>query len=158
MSSNNDMLDVYLYEINTLLEQLENINLESERSNTYSQDQVNEIFRVMHTIKGSSAMMEFDSLATVSHRIEDLFFLIREGTMDVVSAENRPILFEMMFQSVDFFRTELDKIKEGQPLSTNIDGFLENINSLIQRIQGEDATVSTPVSAPSAAAASSAEV
>ena len=33
----------------------------------------------MHTIKGSSAMMEFDSLATVAHRIEDMFFIIRAG-------------------------------------------------------------------------------
>ena len=66
------------YETNTLLEQLETIVLEAEKADTFSQDDVNEIFRIMHTIKGSSAMMEYDSLATVSHRIEDLFFIIRE--------------------------------------------------------------------------------
>ena len=147
MSSNNDMLDIYIYETNALLEQLENINLESERSNNFSQEQVNEIFRIMHTIKGSSAMMEFDSLAAVSHHIEDLFFLIRDGSMDIVPEADRPALFDLMFQSVDFFRTELERITDKQPLSTDIDTFIENINSLIQRIKGE-----TPPESPAAPA------
>jgi len=82
--SNNDILDMYIYETNTLLEQLESIVLDAEKENTFSQDNVNEIFRIMHTIKGSSAMMEFSSLMTVAHRIEDLFFIIRERTMDAV--------------------------------------------------------------------------
>ncbi len=69
MSSGNEILDMYIYETNTLLEQLENIILEAEKADTFSQDNVNEIFRIMHTIKGSSAMMEFDTLATISHRM-----------------------------------------------------------------------------------------
>ena len=83
-SGNDSILDMYLYETNTLLEQLDGILLAAEQADTFSQDSVNEIFRIMHTIKGSSAMMEFDTLARVSHRIEDMFFLIREGTMSVV--------------------------------------------------------------------------
>ena len=116
MGSGNDILDTYIYETNTLLEQLESIVLEAEKADTFSQDNVNEIFRIMHTIKGSSAMMEFDTLTTISHRIEDLFFIIRENTMSVVSEENRPALFDLMFQSIDYFRAEIDKIEAGQPL------------------------------------------
>ncbi len=137
MGSGNDILDTYIYETNTLLEQLESIVLEAEKADTFSQDDVNEIFRIMHTIKGSSAMMEFDTLTTISHRIEDLFFIIRENTMSVVSEENRPALFDLMFQSIDYFRAEIDKIEAGQPLDKNIDSFLANINSLIAKIKGE---------------------
>ena len=93
-TGNDSILDTYLYETNTLLEQLDTIVLEAEKADTFSEDDVNEIFRIMHTIKGSSAMMEYDSLATVSHRIEDLFFIIRENTMSVVSVEHRPRLFD----------------------------------------------------------------
>lgn len=138
MSSGNDILDTYIYENNSLLEQLEAIILDSEAAGTFSQDNINEIFRIMHTIKGSSAMMEFDSLATVAHRIEDLFFIIRENSMDVVSEENRPALFDMMFQSIDYFRTEMEKVEAEQPLDNNIDSFLQNINSLISKIKGEE--------------------
>ena len=137
MGSGNEILDTYIYETNTLLEQLESIVLEAEKADTFSQDDVNEIFRIMHTIKGSSAMMEYDTLTTISHRIEDLFFIIRENTMSVVSEENRPALFDLMFQSIDYFRSEIDKIEAGQLLDKNIDSFLTNINSLIAKIKGE---------------------
>ena len=136
--SNNDILDMYIYETNTLLEQLESIVLDAEKENTFSQDNVNEIFRIMHTIKGSSAMMEFDTLAKVSHRIEDMFFLIREGTMSVVKDEDRPALFDVMLHSVDYFREEMEKVEAEQPLNDDVDSFLENINSLIAKIKGED--------------------
>ena len=63
MSSGGDsILDMYLYETNTLLEQLDGILLAAEQADTFSEENVNEIFRIMHTIKGSSAMMEFTSL------------------------------------------------------------------------------------------------
>ncbi|WP_363323975.1 chemotaxis protein CheA [uncultured Oscillibacter sp.] len=136
--SNNDILDMYIYETNTLLEQLESIVLDAEKENTFSQDNVNEIFRIMHTIKGSSAMMEFDTLARVSHRIEDMFFLIREGTMSVVKDEDRPALFDVMLHSVDYFREEMEKVEAEQPLNEDVDSFLENINSLIAKIKGEE--------------------
>ena len=138
MSSNNEILDTYLFENNSLLEQLESIVLDAEGSSAFSEDNINEIFRIMHTIKGSSAMMEFDSLASIAHRIEDMFYLIREGSMAVVSEKNRPALFEIMFQSIDYFRKEMGKIEAGQPLDKNIDQFLQNINSLIAKIKGEE--------------------
>ena len=130
MGSGNDILDMYIYETNTLLEQLETIVLEAEKADTFSQENVNEIFRIMHTIKGSSAMMEFDTLTTVAHRIEDLFFIIRENTMSVVSEANRPALFDLVFQSIDYFRGEVEKVEGGEPLNKDIDNFLTNINTL----------------------------
>ena len=135
-SGNDSILDMYLYETNTLLEQLDGILLAAEQADTFSQDSVNEIFRIMHTIKGSSAMMEFPSLMTVAHRIEDLFFIIREKTMDAVPEALRPELFDMLFQAVDFFRGEIEKIENGEPLSESIDSIVDKINSLVNKIQG----------------------
>ena len=158
MGSGNEILDMYIYETNTLLEQLETIVLEAEKADTFSQENVNEIFRIMHTIKGSSAMMEFDTLTTVAHRIEDLFFIIRENTMSVVSEDNRPALFDLVFQSIDFFRGEVEKVEANEPLNTDIDSFLGNVNTLISKIKGEytepepAATSAPPAAAPSAPA------
>lgn len=134
-SGNDSILDMYLYETNTLLEQLDGILLAAEQADTFSEDSVNEIFRIMHTIKGSSAMMEFPSLMTVAHRIEDLFFIIREKTIDVVPESLRPELFDMLFQAVDFFRGEIEKIENSEPLSESIDSIVDKINSLINKIQ-----------------------
>ena len=152
MSSGNEILDMYIYETNTLLEQLESSVLEAETANDFSQDNVNEIFRIMHTIKGSSAMMEFDTLATIAHRIEDLFFIIRENSMSVVSEANRSTLFDLVFQSIDYFRGEVDKIEADQPLSKDIDSFLSDINSLIAKIKsGDNTPAPAPAPAPKAA-------
>ncbi len=151
MGSGNEILDMYIYETGTLLEQLETIVLEAEKADTFSQENVNEIFRIMHTIKGSSAMMEFDSLTTVAHRIEDMFFIIREGTMSVVPEEDRPALFDVVFQSIDFFRGEVDKVEAGEPLDKNIDSFMANINTLIAKIKGEEPPEPAPAGAASPA-------
>ncbi len=148
-SGNDSILDMYLYETNTLLEQLDGILLAAEQADTFSEDSVNEIFRIMHTIKGSSAMMEFSSLMTVAHRIEDLFFLVREKSMDIVPEQTRPELFDMLFQAVDFFRGEIEKVENDEPLSQSIDHIVNKINSLIDKIQGNP-TAPAVESAPAA--------
>lgn len=56
-----NMLDMYLFETNSLLEQLDELLIEAEKAGDFTVDDVNEIFRIMHTVKGSSAMMEFTS-------------------------------------------------------------------------------------------------
>ena len=150
-SGNDSILDMYLYETNTLLEQLDGILLAAEEADTFSEDSVNEIFRIMHTIKGSSAMMEFSSLMTVAHRIEDLFFLVREKGMEVVPEQTRPDLFDMLFQAVDFFRGEIEKVENDEPLSQSIDHIVNKINSLIDKIQGNP-TAEAPAEAQSSPA------
>ncbi len=157
MGSGNEILDTYIYENNSLLEQLESIVLEAESINTFTQENINEVFRIMHTIKGSSAMMEFDTLATVAHRIEDLFFIIRENTISVVSDANKPDLFNMLFQAIDYFRKELEKIESDQPLDTDIQDFMNSINNLIERISGKDSSDSEPQTEAAAEAPKAAE-
>lgn len=150
MGNNNDsVLEMYLYETNTLLEQLDGIALAAEQQATLSQDSVNEIFRIMHTLKGSAAMMEFSPLMTIAHRIEDLFFVIRERTMDVIPEGDRPALFNLMFHSIDYFRSEVSKIEKDEPLSENIDTFLGEINTFLNKIQN-DGSAPAETAAPAA--------
>ncbi|WP_331655353.1 Hpt domain-containing protein [Aminipila sp.] len=106
-----NMLDMYLFETNTLLEQLDELLLEAESQDYFSADQINEIFRIMHTIKGSSAMMQFNSLMTVAHRIEDMFFVIREnGSVEEKYSQK---LFNLMFKASDFLKAQVAIIEGG---------------------------------------------
>lgn len=63
------MVEVFIYETRQFLEQLEQISLASEENGGFSVDDVNEIFRAMHTIKGSAAMMMFDEVSTLAHSV-----------------------------------------------------------------------------------------
>lgn len=101
------ILDTYLFETNSLLDQLEEMLVRDEKIGEFSSDDVNEIFRIMHTIKGSSAMMEFGSLASVAHHIEDLFFYIRDKGIDSLSPEHKKELFNLMFRSEEIGRAHV---------------------------------------------------
>ncbi len=129
-----NMLEMYLYETNTLLEQLDELLIEAEKNKDFTTNDVNEIFRSMHTIKGSSAMMEFSTLMEIAHHIEDLFFYIRENGMDSLDESHKNDLFNLMFQSTDALRSEVEKIENDEPLSTNIDPIVANINSFLEKI------------------------
>ena len=131
------MLDTYLYETNSLLDRLDEMLVADEKAGDFSSDDVNEIFRIMHTIKGSSAMMEFGALATVTHHIEDLFFYIRDTGIDSLSQEHKKELFNLMFRSEDYLRGEISKIENGEPLIENIDDFANDINIFLKKISGD---------------------
>lgn len=157
MSAGSDsILDAFLYETNTLLEQLDSIVLAAEQQDSFSQEDINTIFRIMHTVKGSSAMMEYNSLMTIAHRAEDLFAIIRDKTMDVVPESLRPELFDLLFQTIDFFRGELEHIENEQPLTENIDTLLQKVNRLIEQINSGGQAPEAAQQAASEAAAGAA--
>ncbi|MCI9547172.1 MAG: chemotaxis protein CheA [Lachnospiraceae bacterium] len=138
------MLDMYLFETNSLMEQLDELLIEAEKVEDFSTDDVNEIFRIMHTIKGSSAMMEFGSLNQIAHHIEDLFFYIRENGMDAIAPDLKKNLFNLMFKSTDMLRSEIEKVENNEPLTVNIDNIIGEINSFLNKISNQpDATDSS---------------
>ncbi len=130
------MLDTYLFETNSLLDQLDEMLVKDEKIGDFSSDDVNEIFRIMHTIKGSSAMMEFGSLASIAHHIEDLFFYIRDKGIDTLDPEHKKELFNLMFRSEDCLRGQVEKVENGEPLDTDMDSFASEINGFLKKISG----------------------
>lgn len=138
------MLDTYLYETNSLLDQLDEMLVADEKSGEFSSDDVNEIFRIMHTIKGSSAMMEFGSLSIIAHHIEDLFFYIRDKGIESLNQEHKKELFNLMFRSEDFLRSEVEKVEQGAPLSDNLDSFALEINGFLKKISSPESSAPDP--------------
>jgi two-component system chemotaxis sensor kinase CheA len=102
------MIDMYIFETNTLLEQLDEILLKTEEAQAFTDEDINEIFRIMHTVKGSSAMMGFDELQYLAHKGEELFFIIREkpGQLDDVS-----FIYDLVFRMSDLFKAEVELIQ-----------------------------------------------
>jgi two-component system chemotaxis sensor kinase CheA len=130
-----NMLDMYLFETNTLLEQLDELLLNAESEDCFSNDQINEIFRIMHTIKGSSAMMQFNSIMTVAHRIEDTFFVIREK--GAVEDKYSRQLFNLMFKSTDFLKAQIAVIEGGGSGEESCDEIVAEIENLLACMKGE---------------------
>ena len=123
-SVNDPILDMYIFETTAQIEQLEADVLDSEKSSCYSSAAVNEIFRVMHTIKGSSAMMLFNNISLLSHAMEDLFYFIRE---EKPHSYDCSALSDLILEGVDFIKVELEKIKCGDSPDGDASQLIENI-------------------------------
>jgi two-component system chemotaxis sensor kinase CheA len=124
---NDSVLQMYLFESETLLEELDEILLQSEKNGLLSPENVDEIFRIMHTIKGSSAMMDFEPIAHVTHKLEDLFFVIREkGVPENAFHE----LFDLVLKVSDYIKEEVGRIQRGESLSEGNDSIVAEIESL----------------------------
>lgn len=126
------MMDVFLYESEQMLEQLENIALEVEKSKEMSDANVNEIFRIMHTIKGSSGVMMFTDITTCSHTLEDVFYYIRESKPNNIPLDE---LVGLMLEVDDFIKGELEKIKSGQKADGSSETLVAELKEFLDRIK-----------------------
>lgn len=146
------MLDMFIFETEQGLENLENICLESKDIGEFDDDHVNEIFRIMHTIKGASAVMMYQNITILSHKLEDVFYYIRES-----QPENIPHaeLVDYIFEVADFINGELEKIKAGSESDGNADQLIEQLDKYLKKIQGKAGSggkagaAPVPMSAPS---------
>jgi len=106
--SREPMLEMYLFEATQLMEQLEEISIECEKNKCIGTEAINEIFRIMHTIKSSSAMMLFNNISILAHSLEDLFYFIRENNAINIDFES---LFDLVLSGIDFIKGEVSKIE-----------------------------------------------
>ncbi|MCL2456718.1 MAG: chemotaxis protein CheA [Defluviitaleaceae bacterium] len=127
------MLEMFIFEMNQLVDQLESTIIQSESE--YNIDQINEIFRIMHTIKGSSAMMMFDNIAGVAHSIEDLFYYLREDTPKNIDYKR---LSDHVLSGADFVKEELAKIQDGEKADGDGSNLSKTIVKFLQQIKGKD--------------------
>jgi two-component system chemotaxis sensor kinase CheA len=143
MNVDESMLDVYIYETQQLLESLENTLFAGENGKKLDADQINEVFRIMHTIKGASAMMEFENMAKLSHSLEDMFALIRE---DVDASYDWQAIFDLVFSAISFFNGELAKLLEKAPMDGDAADLIGKLKNLIGRLKGEKTESAAPPS------------
>lgn len=141
-STNEPLLEMFIFEYAQLINQLEEQILMNEKMNDYSDSAVNEIFRIMHTLKGSSAMMGFDNISALAHCMEDLFYCIRNGDGEEINPKH---LADILLDCVDFLAVEELKIRSGHPLDGTNQELIDKINGLIpdskitkKQIQSDD--------------------
>ena len=126
------MLDMYLFENGQLLEQLQETVLEQKDADSFDEDSINEIFRTMHTIKGSSGIMMFDNITAVSHKLEDVFFYLRESHPEHVPHVE---LVEHVLEVEDFISNEMEKIRGGETPDGDASDLIKNLDKFLDMIK-----------------------
>lgn len=144
MSRRTDPLfEEYLLETRQLLEKTELMLIRCEKMKSMDQETINEIFRAMHTIKGSSAMMDYGCMTETAHSVEDLFYFIREAGPQLDFGRISDIILNVL----DFMKDVLDKIENGDPLPQPDAGTLRSIYVYLEELKGGREEASQPESA-----------
>lgn len=133
--NNEDMLSTYLFENTQLLENLQEIVLEQQDADCFDEDSINEIFRAMHTIKGSSAIMQFDDITKVAHKLEDIFYFLRESHPQHVPHME---LITHVLDVADFISGELDKLQDGGQADGDAALLIAALDKFLDKIKSEE--------------------
>ncbi|HID10831.1 MAG TPA: chemotaxis protein CheA [Candidatus Latescibacteria bacterium] len=94
-------------ETQELLEQLEEdlFQLEAGDGNP---ELLNEIFRILHTIKGTSGFLNFDRMRLLAHSLEDLLGQLRDGKREVTRE-----VMDLLLAGLDRLRELLAQVRQG---------------------------------------------
>lgn len=111
-----EILEDFLVEAFELIEQLDQ-NLVELESNPDDLELLNSIFRVAHTIKGSSSFLNFDVLTGLTHHMEDVLNKARHGDLKLT-----PEVMDVVLESIDLMKSLLHAIRDnGNDTSVGID-------------------------------------
>jgi len=118
-----EMLQDFLKEAPEHLDQM-NLNLIQLQENPEEEELVNEIFRNVHTLKGSSSFVGLKKINEVSRKMEEVIGYVRKGALKITA----PII-DIMYEGLDVLTTLIDKA------SAN-DGTEVDISAIVKKLDG----------------------
>lgn len=124
MDEMQEILEDFLIEAFEMIEQLDQDLIELE-NNPKDLDLLNRIFRVAHTIKGSSSFLNFDILTNLTHNMEDVLNKARRGELVIT-----PDIMDVVLKSIDLMKALLVLIRD-----TGSDNNELDISSTIVKLQ-----------------------
>ncbi|MEB3102829.1 Hpt domain-containing protein [Ferviditalea candida] len=142
------MYIAYFEETEEFLQKAEGCLIKLETA--YSADDINELFRIAHSIKGSSMMMGYDKIGNLTHKLEDMLDYVRKGKLQLDSQ-----VFRLCFDGLDYVKKLFESKKAMLDEENDKDVVLaarkleEEIDQLLRGISEEknpDRKQSEPVS------------
>ncbi|MFA1822266.1 Hpt domain-containing protein [Virgibacillus oceani] len=117
-----DYHDVFLEESDEHLQSINNHLLELEK-NPENLDIIHEIFRSAHTLKGMAGTMAFHDIASLTHKMENIFDKMRNNELEV----NDDVI-DIIFQAVEVLEEMVDAIREGKSGSLDVHELVLRLN------------------------------
>jgi chemosensory pili system protein ChpA (sensor histidine kinase/response regulator) len=106
-------------------------------------EEINKLFRAIHTVKGSAAQVGLKRLGGIAHRVEDLIGRLRDGEL-----EPSPAVVDLCLESVDVLKKTLHRQwADEKAMRTGVDSLLGRIAEFAP-VEAEDGEPSAPASAP----------
>nr|WP_314089906.1 chemotaxis protein CheW [uncultured Campylobacter sp.] len=144
MDDMREIMEDFLVEAFELVEQIDHDLIELE-SNPEDLELLNRIFRVAHTVKGSSSFLNFDILTKLTHHMEDVLNKARRNELKIT-----PDIMDVVLESVDMMKGLLHGIRDsGNDTDVGIE--IEDICKRLTAIsEGEAPSAAASKPAPAA--------
>jgi two-component system chemotaxis sensor kinase CheA len=123
-------IQMFVDETSEQLDELVEVLLVLE-TNPGSPSHLNESFRLIHSIKGAAAMMGLDSIALLTHHLENHFDRLRSGLRCLDRS-----MMNLILQCVDFLREAVGKLRDGKPLFSSPELIEQLTQSLFEESTG----------------------
>jgi two-component system chemotaxis sensor kinase CheA len=122
-----EMIGAFLDEVEEQLQFLEQGILELEQDGE-NPEVIQKIFRVAHTLKGSSSTMGYDKMKNLTHEMENVFDKIRNNLVKI----NNPII-NVLFKCLDCLRLLRDDFMENKNnTQINISELVEELKEILE--------------------------
>ncbi|GAA8532055.1 chemotaxis histidine kinase/response regulator CheAY2 [Helicobacter pylori] len=122
-----EIMEDFLIEAFEMNEQLDQDLVELEH-NPEDLDLLNRIFRVAHTIKGSSSFLNLNILTHLTHNMEDVLNRARKGEIKIT-----PDIMDVVLRSIDLMKTLLVTIRDTSSDTNN--GKENEIEEAVKQLQ-----------------------
>ena len=138
-------LEIFLDETNEHLQNLNTQILELE-SDPENMDNINEIFRAAHSLKGMAGTMGYKRMQNLTHDMENVFSEVRNGNIKV-----KPEMIDVLFQCLDALEEYKNNIQETSDEGTNDnENLIKALNDILN--DGKTEAPAAKEEAPAAAA------
>jgi two-component system chemotaxis sensor kinase CheA len=137
-----EFLNIYIDETGEQCDQLVQLLLALE-SEPRDARRIAEAFRLIHSIKGSGAMLGLDRITSLAHHLESHFERLRSGTLLL----DRPTI-EAALRCIDYFRHCNDRLRQGEKLEPN-----DELLAVVERLTHSAAPVAARPASASASPA-----
>jgi len=108
MSELDETLQIFFSETDELIKYAEESLLALE-STPESTEDIEQLFRSVHTMKSGAAMVGFMGISEYAHLLENLLERLRSGKLAVTNN-----LITFLLDAIDFIRSMLDRVAEGE--------------------------------------------
>ncbi|GAA8499051.1 chemotaxis histidine kinase/response regulator CheAY2 [Helicobacter pylori] len=128
-----EIMEDFLIEAFEMNEQLDQDLVELEH-NPEDLDLLNRIFRVAHTIKGSSSFLNLNILTRLTHNMEDVLNRARKGEIKIT-----PDIMDVVLRSIDLMKTLLVTIRDtGSDANNGKENEIEEAVKQLQAITSQN--------------------
>jgi two-component system chemotaxis sensor kinase CheA len=115
----NTLIEQFILESKDYLQRIGEILIALEEEGE-DKDLLNELFRLVHTLKGNSGLFDFASMTRLLHASEDLMNLVREGVIPYSSD-----IADTLLESMDIVSIMIDEIESSEHVSARTNQWAE---------------------------------